>query len=223
MIAFRPQALPMPNQLSLQSLPLFPLDAVLFPGGLLPLRIFEVRYLDMIKKCHAAKAPFGVVALTAGSEVRTANERPETFHDVGTLAVIEELEVRQPGLIMVRCTGTLRFQISQRERLKHGLWTADVLQVPEDMPVAIPDDLEQHANALSQLIETLEQRSGGRNGPEMPLQPPWRFEDCGWVANRWCELLPLPVEVKQRLMALDNPVVRLELVGDILSRTGIAS
>lgn len=213
----------MPQELSLRSLPLFPLDAVLFPGGLLPLRIFEVRYLDMIRKCHAAQAPFGVVALTAGSEVRTAEDPNETFHDIGTLAVIQELEVRQPGLIMVRCSGTQRFRISERQRLKHGLWVADVVQIPEDMQVAVPEDLTAHATALGQLIDTLEQRSSGRSGPGMPLQPPWRLDDCGWVANRWCELLPLPVELKQRLMALDNPVVRLELVGDILSRTGIAT
>lgn len=213
----------MPQELSLHSLPLFPLDAVLFPGGLLALRIFEVRYLDMVKKCHAAGAPFGVVALSSGSEVRVADDTPECFHDVGTLAVIDQLESRQPGLIMLRCSGTQRFRIARRERLKHGLWVADVLQLESDLAVAVPDDLEPHADALGHLIHNLEQRADDQSGPTMPLLPPWRLQDCGWVANRWCELLPLPVQLKQRLMALDNPVVRLELVGDILSRTGIAS
>jgi Lon protease-like protein len=76
------------------------------------------------------------------------------------------------------------------------------------------------AQALGKLIQTLQQR----NPPDepLPLQQPWRLDDCGWVANRWCELLPLPLELKQRLMELDNPLVRLELVSDVLARTGIA-
>src|SRR3954469_5138568 len=86
----------MMTQPLLSSLPLFPLGTVLFPGGLLPLRIFEVRYLDMIGKCHRAGAPFGVVSLTQGSEVRQPGAS-ESFAKVGTLATIDEFDTPQPG------------------------------------------------------------------------------------------------------------------------------
>jgi len=212
----------MPSLLSLTSLPLFPLGTVLFPGGLLPLRIFEVRYLDMIRRCHHAGAPFGVVALTEGSEVRRAGAQTEAFHRLGTLATIEALESPQPGLLLVRCTGTQRFQVQRQEQLRHGLWIADVQQMDDDVAVPVPQDLQPVADALRQLIDTLEQRPRPPEAPPLPLAPPWRLDDCGWVANRWCELLPMPLELRQRMMALDNPMVRLELVGDMLSRAGIA-
>ncbi len=224
----------MSEKLSLQSLPLFPLGSVLFPGGLLPLRIFEVRYLDMIGKCHRHDAPFGVVSLIEGSEVRKPATAPkdatsgaptgdgfavEVFNAVVTLALISEFVAPHPGLMMVRCTGQQRFTITRREKLKHGLWVADVECVPDDQIVAIPDDLKAVASALGGVIKALQ----GRAMPEdqMPMLPPYQLEDCAWVANRWCELLPMSPDVKQRLMALDNPLVRLELVNDMLVRAGI--
>jgi Lon protease-like protein len=218
----------MTESLALHSLPLFPLGTVLFPGGLLPLRIFEVRYLDMIGKCHKTGAPFGVVALTHGTEVRRADTTgasgdgfaQEAFEAVGTLAAITELSTPQPGLMVIRCSGMQRFRISSHDKLKHGLWVADVSTLANDMAVPIPDDLRNTSTALSNLINTLH----ARNVPseQIPLHPPYRMDDCGWVANRWCELLPMPLEVKQRLMSLDNPLVRLELVSDLLVRSGIA-
>ena len=218
---------------SLQSLPLFPLGSVLFPGGLLPLRIFEVRYLDMIGKCHRHGAPFGVVSLIEGSEVRkpatAAEETPgapsgdgfavEVFNVVGTLALITECSAPHPGLMMVRCTGQQRFTITRREKLKHGLWVADVAYLPDDQTITIPDDLKPAADALGGVIKALQGRA--MPADEMPMLPPYQLEDCAWVANRWCELLPMPPDVKQRLMALDNPLVRLELVSDMLARAGI--
>jgi len=204
--------------LTLSSLPLFPLGTVLFPGGVLPLRIFEVRYLDMIGKCHRAGAPFGIVSLTQGSEVRVPGAR-ETFSDVGTLATITELATPQPRLLQIRCTGAQRFRITRSERLKHGLWVAEVQRIDDDMAVPVPEDLQGTADALRQLIQALQLREPPP--AQMPLQEPWQLDDCGWVANRWCELLPLPLELKQRLMALDNPLVRLELVSDLLARAGI--
>ena len=207
-----------PATLTLQSLPLFPLGAVLFPEGLLSLRVFEVRYLDMIGKCRKAGAPFGVVSLTQGGEVRQPGVN-EAFSRVGTLATILDFEQPQPGLMLVRATGAQRFRITSSDQLKHGLWVADVERLPADMAVPIPDDLKPTADALQRLIHSL-QLQPGSPGP-MPLMPPWKLDDCGWVANRWCELLPLPVALKQRLMELDNPLVRLELVSDVLTRTGI--
>ena len=210
----------MPETLTLSSLPLFPLGAVLFPGGILPLRIFEVRYLDMIGKCHKAGAPFGVVALTQGAEVRRPGRGAEAFQSVGTLATITALETPQPGLMTIRCHGEQRFRIARSEQLKHGLWIADVERLDDDLPVPVPDDLKHAAVALSHLLDSLQARHGP--GVATPtLEGPMRLDDCGWLANRWCEILPVPLELKQRLMQLDNPLVRLELVCDILARTGI--
>ena len=208
----------MSSVLTLQSLPLFPLGTVLFPDGVLPLRIFEVRYLDMIGRCHKAGAPFGVVSLTQGQEVRQPGAR-EAFAGVGTLASINDFETPRPGLMMIRASGAQRFRITASDQLKHGLWIADVERLPADMVVPIPGDLQSTAVALGNLIQTLQQKAASPG--QMPLQGPWRLDDCGWVANRWCELLPIPVQLKQRLMELDNPLVRLELVSDVLTRSGI--
>jgi uncharacterized protein len=218
----------MAEALKLTSLPLFPLGTVLYPGGLLPLQIFEVRYLDMIGKCHKAGAPFGIISLTEGSEVRQRKDSGpsgdgfanEAFGSVGTLASITEFSVPQPGLMMIRCVGTQRFEISAREKLKHGLWIANVTRLDDDQAIPVPEDLQRTANALGKLIKSLQERRVPED--QMPLLPPYQLDDCGWVANRWCELLPMPVELKQRLMELDNPLLRLELVSDILDRTGIA-
>ena len=209
----------MSSALTLTSLPLFPLGTDLFPGGVLPLRIFEVRYLDMIGKCHKAGAPFGVVSLTEGSEVRVPGGK-EAFAQVGTIATITQLDAPQPGLMVVRALGEQRFRITSSDQLRHGLWVADVERLGADVAVPVPDDLRPTAQALERLIQSLRQKTSAND--QMPLNSPYLLDDCGWVANRWCELLPLPVQLKQRLMALDNPLVRLELVSDVLARTGIS-
>ena len=210
----------MPRPLTLTSLPLFPLGTVLFPGGVLPLRVFEVRYLDMVRKCQAAGAPFGVVALAQGHEVRRAGDPLEQLYDVGTLAVIDHLATPQPGLILLRCRGTERFRITHRSHLTHGLWVADVEQIPGDAHVPVPEDLLRTSDALAQVLATLRSRDPEASHIATPTTA--QLQDCAWVANRWCELLPVPLDLKQRLMALDNPLLRLELVGDVLERTGIS-
>ena len=223
----------MSESVQLHSLPLFPLGTVLYPDGILPLRIFEVRYLDMIGKCHRNGAPFGVVALTKGSEVRQVNAHAdaaaspsgevfadEAFNDVGTLATITALSRPQAGLMVVQCVGTQRIRINRREKLKHGLWVADVDMLEADAAVGIPLDLAVASAGLGRIIQRLQAQ--GLYEEQMPIGTPYRLNDCGWVANRWCELLQLPLELKQRLMALDNPLVRLELVRDILDQAGIA-
>ncbi len=211
---------PMPHPLTLTSLPLFPLGTVLFPEGVLALQIFEVRYLDMVRKCHRAGAPFGVVSLRSGHEVRRAGAPDEQFHDVGTLATITELQTPQPGLITLACRGSQRFRILRRAMLPHGLWMADVEHLDDDLAVPIPPDLEPSAAALAKVLEVLRERDPGSPASVYPAHA--QLADSGWVANRWCELLPVPSELKQQLMELDNPLVRLELVSDVLERTGIA-
>lgn len=197
-------------------LPLFPLSTVLFPGGLLPLRIFEVRYLDMVQQCHRDGRPFGVVALHQGSEVRRAGAPTEEFLQVGTLAHLESLERPQPGLLHIACRGGGRFRIRSAQQLPHGLWTAEAEPLPDDAPVAVPEDLRPVADALRALLDHWRER--GIPPTQWPLRAPWSWDDCGWLANRWCELLPLSPELKQQLMELDNPLVRLELVGDLLAQ-----
>ena len=209
----------MPQQLTLSSLPLFPLNTVLFPDGELALRVFEVRYLDMVRKCQLAVAPFGVVALEAGAEVRKAGGPHEELHATGTLANIEELLSPQPGLLSLRCKGADRFRITSQRLLKHGLWVADVVLIPADQVVAVPGELQSCADLLATALHSLRDKAPGA----IHIQPtPAQLNDCAWVSNRWCELLPIPLELKQRLMTLDNPLARLELVSDILEQTGIS-
>lgn len=198
--------------LQLQSLPLFPLQSVLFPGGLLALRVFEVRYLDLIARCQRTSAPFGVVCLTQGQEVRVAGAQPERFEAIGTLASITQMEPLQPGLLAVQSQGGQRFRIQHSQRLPHGLWSADVAMLPDDQPLGVPPELQHTAQALLQLQRRIE-----------PDRSPAQPVHCGWVANRWAELLPLPLPVKQSLMALDSPLLRLELVADLLETQGISA
>lgn len=206
------------------ALPLFPLDTVLFPAGSLSLQIFEVRYLDMIGKCHKSGTPFGVVSLVKGREVRSLdNTQPrgdafaqEQFADVGTLARIVEFSAPQAGLMVVRCVGEERFRIDRSNQLRHGLWVADVRGIAPDSAVPIPPDLQPISHALARLLES--QRSGEAQFEPLPIEQPYHFDDCAWVANRWCDVLALPTRVKQNLLQLDNPLLRLELVGDILGK-----
>ena len=212
-------ALRMTSPLSLSSLPLFPLEAVLFPGGVLALRVFEVRYLSMVRKCHETGAPFGVVCLQSGAEVRRAQAPADQFCTVGTLAHVETLESPQAGLLLARCTGSTRFKIQHTSQRMGGLWVADVEQLESDMTVPVPEHLAPAALALEPVLATLRERHGKYAVVEQAADP---LADSGWVANRWCELLPMPVTLRQQMMELDNPLVRLELVGDMLERTGIA-
>ncbi len=215
--------------MNLSSLPLFPLGSVLYPGGLLSLQVFEVRYLDMIGRCHRTEAPFGVVSLTEGSEVlqRSSDAEggdvfaPQVFQNTGTLARLTAFSNPQAGLQVIQCEGVQRFTIDRREKLKHGLWIAEVTFIEADQAVSIPDDLLGTAHALRQLIANLEARKAP--GTPQQVRQPYQFDDCAWVSNRWCELLPIPGDLKQRMLELDNPLLRLELVGDILNRTGIAT
>ncbi len=197
----------------LRSLPLFPLGTVLFPQGALPLRIFEVRYLDMINKCILAGAPFGVVAITQGREVQVPLGT-EVFADVGTLATVVQHESPQPGLKIVQCVGAQRFRITRRERLKHGLWIADVEHLETDMAVALPQELVSCSETLRKVYRKLPAQVVASAPAEDDIQ----WNDCAWVANRWCELLPMALPIKQRMLELDNPMIRLELVNDILDK-----
>jgi uncharacterized protein len=205
---------------TLNSLPLFPLGSVLYPGSVLPLRIFEVRYLDMVRRCVENGAPFGVISLTQGKEV-TQPGQGEAFASIGTLAVITEHESPQPGLRVIRCLGQQRFRTSRIERLKHGLWIADMSYLPEDSHVSVPDEL----SACRTLLESVLARMPAETQADLfrGAAGEAQLSDCSWLANRWCQLLPLPLEMKQRLLELDSPLIRLELVSDLIDKLGLSS
>ena len=216
--------------LRLSQLPLFPLESVLFPDGSLSLRVFEVRYLDMIQRCERAGAPFGVVLLTRGGEVQQPAPNPlqatqgtpfakEDFESVGTLASILDIQRPQEGLLMVHCKGGSRFTIGNKRRLPHGLWIADVELMPEDSVVPVPEHLVRVREALKNVMSRIQPASS----PNRNQDNGSRWDDAGWVANRWMELVPVQPLLKQRLMALDNPLVRLELVADVLEKLGLTT
>lgn len=200
------------------TLPLFPLNTVLFPDGSLPLQVFEVRYLNMIKTCIANEQPFGVVPLLAGGEVRKPGVE-ETPGHAGTLARIVEWSAPQPGLLHVRCIGGTRFRVLSCTLMRNGLWMAEVEAQQPDQVLALPPEQRDVAGALGRLIAAL--REQGVPADQTPLTAPFRLDDCGWVANRWCELLPLGVEEKLRLLCQDSPLLRLELIADLLLENGM--
>ena len=190
-------------------LPLFPLNAVVFPQGLLPLRIFEARYLDMVKHCYRERSEFGVVSILEGIEGRLP------FSEVGSAVRIVDFDVPEIGLINIRCQASERFRVLTTSRKPDGLWIAEVEAIPNDMAVNLPQDLMRTAESLRQLINALLKQ--GFTEDSLPIASPYLFDDCAWVANRWIELLNLPLMQKQRLLELDSPLVRLELVQDIFA------
>ena len=197
-------------------IPLFPLGSVLFPQGVLQLQIFELRYLDMIGRCWRAGQPFGVTLLTLGAEVSRPGAVDEAFHQIGTLAHIDDLSSPQSGLMLARCKGTQRFSIGASEKRKNGAWVASVELICDDPEVPVPEHLRATAQGLEKVYGSLSQSASAAQLAGRALR---RFDDCAWVANRWCELLPLTPLVRQQLMALDNPLIRLELVTDLLQKT----
>ncbi|MBI3157290.1 MAG: LON peptidase substrate-binding domain-containing protein [Burkholderiales bacterium] len=189
-------------------LPLFPLRTVLFPGGVLPLKIFEARYLDLAGRCLRTGEPFGVVCLAEGPQAGAGSVRLEP---VGTRAHIEDVDADRPGILHLRCRGGVRFRLAAAPvQQTGGLWTAQVEDLDDDPPQPPVAAMQATVAALARAIESL--RAQGALPPPEPL----RLDDAGWVANRWCELLPIPLAAKQKLMALEDPALRLMLVDEYL-------
>jgi Lon protease-like protein len=189
-------------------IPLFPLSQGLLPDGMLHLNIFEVRYLDLIKRCQRESSPFGVVGLVQGHEVQVPDEVPQ-LHRIGTLAHVQTVEAVQPALLQVVCQGGLRFALAAPERGPYGVWYAQVEYFSADMPEPIPPDLQPLANMLGRLIADGQQAVSRQS---LPIFPPYRLDECGWVANRWTELRPIPADAKQQLLAERDPAQRLRLI-----------
>jgi hypothetical protein len=192
-----------------QPLALFPLQTVLFPGAVLGLKVFEPRYLDLVGECLRRDEPFGVICLRQGREVGTG--AAVELESVGVLAHIDEVDSEQAGILHLRCTGGLRFRLLGTPRQRgNGLWEAEVEWLADD-PVRLPGPaMLQTVQALAEAIRKLQQLD------KTPFAEPYRLDDSGWVANRWCELLPVPLAAKQKLMELEDPVIRLSIVDGYL-------
>ncbi|WP_291808778.1 LON peptidase substrate-binding domain-containing protein [Limnobacter sp.] len=204
--------------MSQAAMPLFPLTTVLYPQGVLNLQIFEVRYLDLMKKCLRDKTPFGVISLLDGNEVRRPDEKIQ-LAKIGTLVNIEKHEFVTPTLIEISTVGSQRFKLLNASQEKNGLWIGETQPLPVDPVVEIPDYLQGSANALARLINSIDEQEIAEE--QLPFRKPYKLMDCGWVANRWCELLPLDKPTKLQLLALDNPLLRLELIDDTLAAQGL--
>lgn len=182
--------------------PLFPLNTVLFPGGPLPLRIFEQRYLDMISGCVRNDAPFGVVLIREGSEAG-----PASTHDVGTLARIVDWYQGSDGLLGVTAIGEQRFRVISSQREASGLNVGSIELLPDEPSLPLPE--EHHAmreilaavlDDLGLLYESLDRR----------------MDDAGWITSRFVEILPLDLEQKQRCLEHGDPEERLRIVQKML-------
>jgi len=190
------------------TIPLFPLSHGLFPDGMLPLQIFEVRYLDLIKRCFQQQLPFGVAWIQEGSEVTVPGQVP-LLHDVGCLAHIREFEQVQPSFFRVVCQGGLRFQLSNVQAGPLGVWQGNVSYLPQDPELEVPLSLQAHADRLGKVIASAQQQGVL---DRLPIFAPYHLDQCGWLANRYAEALPISTELKLQLLSEPDPLKRLEAV-----------
>ncbi len=188
----------------MKTLPLFPLNTVLFPDGMLPLRIFETRYLDMVRRCMRDDGGFVVVAIeppAEGEEPPSEADPSVGFHTMGTEARIIDWDQRPDGLLGILARGAQRQRIHQPRRGPDGLWLGEVEPLAEWPSVSLPVDYASLAELLERLLDQ--------------LGTPWshlerHLDDSAWVAGRLTELLPLDLAIKQSLLESDDPIDRLE-------------
>lgn len=194
-----------PDQtVSTHEVPLFPLHCVLFPGGFLPLRIFEPRYVDMVGRCLKADRPFGVVAIEDGSEVGEA----KTFA-TGTLAEIVNWFRHQDGLLGIEAIGRDRFDIESLRRQDDGLYLGSVKPRCAERRTKLPGELAFAADLLRVLLPATGDADRGA---------PKDFDDAGWVGYRLAEALPLTLAARQDLLQIEDPIVRIERLASVVAR-----
>ncbi len=182
--------------------PLFPLRTVLYPGGPLPLRIFEPRYLDMISGCLKSDSPFGVLLIKDGSETG-----PATTYDVGTLARIIDWYQGSDGLLGITAIGEQRFRLISANRRPNGLNIGEIeLLGPEDH-FSLPDEDKPLAHILEGVLDDL-----GQLYESLDRQ----YDDAGWVGYRFAEILPISPEQKQSWLEANDAMQRLHLVKEVL-------
>lgn len=202
-------------ELPVDPLPLFPLQSVLFPGGVLSLKVFEARYIDLMGECLRLRRPFGVVCLRQGSEVRQPGQTTlgnVQLESLGTLAHLQTVDSdEQPGILRVRCSGGSRFAWRSLREGPNGLLLAEGVNLLAHDKMQPPEERFKDAIfALAHAAAALDLRSPG----QFPVDR--RFTDLGWVANRWSELLPIPLVARQQLMALTDPLSRMTIIDTFL-------
>lgn len=187
-------------------IPLFPLRTVLLPGGNLPLRIFEQRYLSMIRECASQDSGFGVCLIQEGEEA-IAPVKPAP---IGTLARIVDWFTLEDGLLGVSTVGTARFLTEHTRKQEDGLFIGQVRWLPEPSPCPVPVAHSVLSDVLGRFMEKV--------GDDYPEYRPDLLQDAVWVGYRLTELLPLPTIEKQHLLELSDPVERLQTLVEILPR-----
>ena len=181
---------------NLQELPLFPLNAVIFPGGALPLRIFEPRYLDMVKECMRNEHGFGIVLIKQGKE---AGETAEVYK-TGTECRIEDWQTLPDGLLGITAYGERKFDIESSRVEDNQLLVGNINLVEQNPDTALPGEFHEMRNLLQTIIMQV--------GDPYTLLPA-EYGQAGWVGARLTELLPLQLATKQRLLEIDDHIVRL--------------
>ncbi|PWK86624.1 LON peptidase substrate-binding domain-containing protein [Fulvimonas soli] len=187
-------------------IPLFPLGTVLLPDAQLPLRIFERRYLDMVRDCARQGGGFGVCLILEGRE---AGE-PAVPAAVGTLARIVDFHTREDGLLGILVRGGERFRVTRCRARADGLLRGEVELWPAEPAMPVPVEFALLQGILERLVETM--------APQWRDAPRGAYDDAGWLGFRLAELLPLGDEERQRLLELTDPVQRLAELRDILPR-----
>jgi hypothetical protein len=196
--------------------PLFPLKAVLFPSGILPLKVFETRYIDMVRECMKREVPFGVVLIKSGQEVGA----PADPENVGCFAHISQWDMPSLGVMMLRTEGGERFRILETRVLADNRLEARVEVIEADNEIPVSTIHVDCAKTLKIVIDDLETKGTAELGAgfDSPFARPIRLDSAGWVANRWCEILPIPLKARQKLMELDDPQSRLTIVHQYLQQ-----
>ncbi len=197
---------------TLREIPLFPLGTVLFPDGVIALKIFEARYLDMIKQCLREKTEFGVLSVIKNSDL-SEEDVSLSFSNIGTLAQIEDFDPIQPALYMTKSFGTQRFKLISSKQEVNGLWIGQVELLANDPLTPIPQEHQKVVKLLDEIISVI--KSENLLG-DAPFKKPYKVDDCGWVSNRLAELLPLSLAQKNHLLAQTNPRIRLDLITEII-------
>jgi Lon protease-like protein len=190
------------------TLPIFPLRTVLFPGALLPLRVFEVRYMDMVKDCLKADRGFGICSITAGAETGA----PAAFAAVGTVAKIVHWDMPQLGILNLVTAGGSRFNTTSREVTAGGLAMAEVTLLQEEAPQTSPEP----PVVLVELLQELIARVGVDH-----FSADRHFDDANWVSYRLAEILPIKLSVKQKLLEVNDSEVRLRVIAEFLRLQGM--
>lgn len=186
-------------------IPLFPLNTVLFPGGPLPLRIFEPRYVDMVKYCMRETSPFGVVLIRAGAEAGKVTSAAE----VGTSARIVDFSQLPDGLLGISCVGEHKFRVQSRRVKDDGLHMGTVAWMPEEPAVDLPGEYAH----LGQLLRKVLPQLG-----DIYQAIPKHFDDAGWVSARLAEILPIDLADKQLCLEADDPIERLARLSPFIRR-----